>query len=176
MSEMVPPHLVSLNVGVGAYKKLTTSIEWWFYCLTLVPKDITLSMSWPKDYPFLFGFSSWEPSRGQFAGTPSSTLLWVRGLMSQTHQAWTRMEHRWWGYEWRMNLELDVTRLWTLDVVSNETMNLGIYGEHEDKDEEGHKIEWNENTRLICQWLVLNPLKGTKDVTNIYTISEIEYL
>ena len=39
---------------------------------------------------------------------------------------------------------------------------------HEGKDEEGDKIDWNENTRLMCQWLVLNPLErdqGNKNET-----------
>ena len=48
--------------------------------------------------------------------------------------------------------------------------------EHEDRDEEWDKMEWNKNTRLMCQWLMLNPLKGTKDVTSIYSISKIKYL
>ena len=29
----------------------------------------------------------------------------------------------------------------------------------------------NETTGLMCQGLVLNPLKGTKEVTSIYTMS-----
>ena len=39
------------------------------------------------------------------------------------------------------NVELEMTRLRTLEVVSDETMNLGSYGEHEDRDEEGDKME-----------------------------------
>ena len=58
MSKVVPPHLVSLNIGVGAYKKLTLSFEWWFYFLVVAPKDMTLSMSRPKAYAFHFGCSS----------------------------------------------------------------------------------------------------------------------
>ena len=75
-----------------------------------------------------------------------------------------------------MNVDLEVTRLGTLEAVSDETMNLGSYGEHKDRDEEGDKMEWNKNTRLMCQWLALNPLKGTKEVTSIYIGSDIEYL
>ena len=49
--------------------------------------------------------------------------------------------------------------------------------EHEDRDKDQEdKMGRNENTRLMCQWMVLNPLKGTKEVTSIYTCSEIEYL
>ena len=48
-------------------------------------------------------------------------------------------------------MELDVTRLGTLEVVSDETMNLGSYGEHENRDEEEDKMEWNKKTRLMCQ-------------------------
>ena len=59
---------------------------------------------------------------------------------------------------------------------SVELKKLGTTQEHEDRDEERDKMEWNKNTRLMCQWLVLNPLKGTKEVTSIYTSSEIEYL
>ena len=46
---------------------------------------------------------------------------------------------------------------------------LGTTQENEDKDnDQGDKMGRNENTRLMCQWLVLNPLKGTKEVTSIY--------
>ena len=48
-------------------------------------------------------------------------------------------------------MELKVTRLGTLEAVSDETMNLGSYGEYEDKDEERDKMEWNKNSRLMCQ-------------------------
>ena len=42
--------------------------------------------------------------------------------------------------------------------------------EHEKKDEDqGDKMDWDENTRLMCEWLVLDPLRGIKDVTSIYT-------
>ena len=85
----------------------------------------------------------------------------VNQVLSQTHQPQTQTEHRWWGYErWVTNLELEVTRLGTLEVVSD----MRAWR----RDEE---MEWNENTRLMCQWLVLNPLKGTKDVTSIYIVS-----
>ena len=38
-------------------------------------------------------------------------------------------------------MELEVTRLGTLEVVSDESMNLGSYREHEDRAEEGDKME-----------------------------------
>ena len=42
------------------------------------------------------------------------------GIMSQTHQARTGTEHEWWGYEGRaMDLELEMTKLGTLEVVSD---------------------------------------------------------
>ena len=95
--------------------------------------------------------------------------------MSQTHQPRTTthdeaMIHK------VTNAELKMKNLGTLEVVSGETMNLAIYGEHGDIDEEGDNMEWNKNTRLMCQCLVLNPLKCTNEVTSIYTSSEIGYL
>ena len=39
--------------------------------------------------------------------------------------------------------------LGTLEVVSGETMNLAIYGEHGDIDEEGENMTRNENTRSM---------------------------
>ena len=75
------------------------------------------------------------------------------------------------------NMELKVTRLQTLEVVNDEvSMNLGSYGEQEDIDKERNNMAWNENNRLMCQWLALNPLKPTNEVKSIYTSFEIEYL
>ena len=49
--------------------------------------------------------------------------------------------YEWWDYELR---------------------KLRLSGEHEDKyEDQGDNMAYNENTRLTCQWLVLNPLKGT---------------
>mgnify|MGYP000521181424 FL=1 len=48
-------------------------------------------------------------------------------------------------------MELEVTRLGTLERMCNVTMNLGSYGEHEDRDEEANKMEWNKKTRLMRQ-------------------------
>ena len=54
----------------------------------------------------------------------------------------------------------------------DELKTLGMTQEHEDKDEDqGNKMGRNENTGLMCQWMALNPLKGTKEVTSIYTLS-----
>ena len=52
-----------------------------------------------------------------------------------------------------MNVEQEVTRLGTLEVVQDETINFGSYGEREDKDDDQRdKMRQNENyTRLICQ-------------------------
>ena len=45
-----------------------------------------------------------------------------------------------------------MTRLGTLEVVQDETINLGSYGEREDKDEDqGDKMRRNDNTILMCQ-------------------------
>ena len=60
---------------------------------------------------------------------------------------------------------------------SDEVRNSGTTKENEDRDkDQGDKMGRNKNTRLMCQPLVLNPLKGIKEVTSIYTTSEIEYL
>ena len=85
--------------------------------------------------------------------------------------------------------ELDKVQMIGLWARSDEARNLGSWvwrceelrtlemtQEHEDKDEEGDKMERNKNTRLMCQWLVLKPLKGTMEVTSIYISSGIEYL
>ena len=55
---------------------------------------------------------------------------------------------------------------------SVELKKLGTTQEHEDKDkDQSDKIGWNENTRLMCQWLVLIPLKWSKEDTSIYIVS-----
>ena len=88
-----------------------------------------------------------------------------------------------------MNLELEVMRLGNLEAMCDETMNLGSWEwpgkelktlgmtqENEDRDkDQGDKMGWNENTGLMCPWLVLNPLKRTKEVTSIY-ICELKYV
>ena len=51
---------------------------------------------------------------------------------------------------------------------------VGTTHEHEDRDEDqGDKMGRNENTLLMCQCLVLNPLKEIKEVTSIYTCGSI---
>ena len=51
-----------------------------------------------------------------------------------------------------MNLELEVMRLGNLEAMCDETMNLGRYGEHEDRDEDqGYTMGRNKNTALMCQ-------------------------
>ena len=51
-----------------------------------------------------------------------------------------------------------------------ELKKLGMTQEQEDNDlNQGDKMGRNENTRLMCQWLLLNPLRGMKEVTSIYT-------
>ena len=57
------------------------------------------------------------------------------------------------------------------DKATRNLKKLGMTLENEDKDEERDNMELNKNTRLMCQCLVLNPLKGTKEVTSIYTVS-----
>ena len=49
---------------------------------------------------------------------------------------------------------------------------VGTTQEHDDRDENQEEtMGRNENTVFMCQCLALNPLKGTKEVTSIYTMS-----
>ena len=60
------------------------------------------------------------------------------------------------------NMELEVTRLGTLEALSDETMKLGSHREHEDRDEEDDKMEWNENIRLCVNDWCWIPWKGPR--------------
>ena len=53
-----------------------------------------------------------------------------------------------------------------------ELRKLGLTREHEDKyKDQGDTMAWNEETRIIYQWLALNPFIGIKEVTSIYIMN-----
>ena len=69
----------------------------------------------------------------------------------------------------------DYDRAWMTRIRrSDEARNLrwGMTQEHKDKyQDHDNKMGQDEKTRLIWPWLAFNPLKGTTEVTSIYTMS-----
>ena len=97
--------------------------------------------------------------------TPIRALL---GWMTFKRTNWLRPSKRGLGQMmglWATGYELG-TR-------SNKDRNLGSWEGGQKRMKTKMMIKetmiWNENTRLMCQWLVLNPLRGIKEVTSIYT-------
>ena len=50
-----------------------------------------------------------------------------------------------------VNVELEAIKLGILEVMCDETMNLGSYGEHEVRNEDRANMGRNENIGLMCQ-------------------------
>ena len=90
--------------------------------------------------------------------TPTANLNGARmmGLQTMGYELGTGSDEvrnsrrcEWWDYELR---------------------KLGLTGEHEDKyEDQWDHMAWNKKTRLMCEWLVLNPVRGIKEVISIYS-------
>ena len=114
---------------------------------------------WPSNHDYYASSSKAWFSKSQVP------WLWL----PQTHQARTRMEHWWWGYERRAtNLELEVTRLETREVGSDEVRNLRSWEWHKRMKTEikFKETRWGE-TRIL-DWCIndwrLIPWKGPRRV------------
>ena len=75
-----------------------------------------------------------------------------------------------------MNMELDIL-YGSWEWPDEELKTLGTIQEPKNRDiNQGEKMGLNKNTKLMCQWLTLNPLKEIKEVTKIYKCKESDVI